>query len=139
MEGVRGLSFADGDLGAWCGPPVDVVFANASLHWVPDHPALLARLRGGLRAGGQLAFQVPANFDHPSHVIAREVATEPPFAGALAADPPPDPGQHLLAPTSYASVLYDLGARSAGRRASRCTGTSWRRPMRSSSGSSARS
>ncbi|MGH8975366.1 MAG: methyltransferase domain-containing protein, partial [Acidimicrobiia bacterium] len=33
----------------------DVVFSNAALHWVPDHPSLLRRLRDALRPGGQLA------------------------------------------------------------------------------------
>jgi len=110
--GVPGLSFAVGDLAAWAGPPVDVVFANASLHWVDDHPSLLARLRAGLRPGGQLAFQVPANFDHPSHRIAADVAAEPPFADALAAagGPPADRGTAVLAPAAYAELLDGLGA-----------------------------
>ncbi|HEX3947044.1 MAG TPA: methyltransferase domain-containing protein, partial [Acidimicrobiales bacterium] len=56
--GVAGLSFLQGDLAGWDGPAVDLVFANASLQWVGDHPALLARLRRYLRPGGQLAFQV---------------------------------------------------------------------------------
>ncbi|HVX21769.1 MAG TPA: methyltransferase domain-containing protein [Acidimicrobiales bacterium] len=109
---LPGLSFRLADLAAWDGPPVDVVFANASLHWVDDHPGLLARLRSALRPGGQLAFQVPANFDHPSHLLAREVAAEAPFAAALAAagGPPPDRGGAVLAPARYAEILYDLGA-----------------------------
>src|SRR5207249_7925375 len=36
-----------------------------------------------LRAEGQLAVQMPANFDHPSHVVAAEVAAEAPFREAL--------------------------------------------------------
>lgn len=34
-----------------------------------------------LAEGGQLAVQMPANFDHPSHFVAEEVANE--FAEAL--------------------------------------------------------
>ena len=105
-----GLSFALGDLGTWGGPPVDLVLANASLHWVSDHRALLARVRGGLAPGGQLAFQVPANFDHPSHTLARQVAAEPPFAQALGASAPADRGASVLSPTTYAEVLHELGA-----------------------------
>src|SRR5919199_273814 len=51
-----------------------VVLSNAALHWVPDHRAVLGRWRAALRPGGQLAVQVPANFDHPSHAVVAEVA-----------------------------------------------------------------
>ena len=50
--------------------------ANASLHWVPDHEAVLARWVALLAPGGQLAVQVPANVDHPAHLAADEVAHE---------------------------------------------------------------
>ncbi|HVW34847.1 MAG TPA: methyltransferase domain-containing protein [Acidimicrobiia bacterium] len=106
-----GLRFELGDIGAFAPPAdYDVIFSNAALHWVPDHPALLARLRAGLRPGGQLAVQVPANGDHPSHALAFEVAHEEPFAAALAAA-----GDDLaeatpvLAPERYATILDDLG------------------------------
>ncbi|MGE5596348.1 MAG: methyltransferase domain-containing protein, partial [Hyphomicrobiales bacterium] len=54
--------------------PFDLVFSNAALQWVPEHYKLFERLVAGLKPGGQLAVQVPANHDHPSHVIAHEVA-----------------------------------------------------------------
>lgn len=108
---VEGLRFVEGDLAAFDGPPVDVVFANASLHWVGDHPSLLAGLAGMLRPGGQLAFQVPTNFDHPSHLLARRVAAEPPFAELLGGSPPSDRGHHVLAPAAYAELLHRLGGR----------------------------
>ncbi|HEX9258311.1 MAG TPA: methyltransferase domain-containing protein, partial [Acidimicrobiales bacterium] len=92
--------------GAW-----DLVLANASLHWVPDHPAVLARWRDGLSPGGQLAVQVPANADHPSHVVAAEVAASEPFASAFGAPIPPDVvAANVLPPEAYARVLHDLGA-----------------------------
>jgi trans-aconitate 2-methyltransferase len=105
--GVEGLTFARGDLAEWHGPPVDLVFANASLHWVGDHPALLARLRQQIAPGGQLAFGVPANFGHPSHTVAKAVAAEPEFA---AAGPVEDRGAAVLAPERYAELLDGLGA-----------------------------
>src|SRR5262249_29621213 len=79
-----GVSFAQGDLAAWTdGPEHDLVFSNAALHWVEGHDEVLARWRAALRPGGQIAAQVPDNHAHPSHVVAAEVAREPPFAAAL--------------------------------------------------------
>jgi trans-aconitate 2-methyltransferase len=103
-QGVEGLTVTLGDLATWSGPPCDLIFANASLHWVDDHPTLLANLRRQVSPGGQLAFQVPANFDHPSHRLAREVAIE------LGHEPPPDRAAAVLAPARYAELLDDLGA-----------------------------
>src|SRR5688572_14747768 len=68
-----GLRFELADIGSLSGGPYDVVFANASLQWLPDHPALLAKVTDAVNAGGQLAVQVPANRDHPSHVAAYAV------------------------------------------------------------------
>ena len=65
------------------GKDIDLVFSNAALQWIPDHPRLFARLVAVLGAGGQLAVQMPANYDHPSHIVAIEVSREPPFKEAL--------------------------------------------------------
>jgi trans-aconitate 2-methyltransferase len=53
---------------------VDVLVSNAALQWVPTHRELIVRWAGELNSGGWLAFQVPANFDAPSHVLMRELA-----------------------------------------------------------------
>lgn len=104
---ARGLRFAQGDIGLFEPErPLDLVFSNASLQWVPDHPRLLERLTRALGSKGQLAFQVPANFDHPSHVAAEETAREEPFAGALEGSAHP---RHVLAPEEYAALLDRLG------------------------------
>jgi trans-aconitate 2-methyltransferase len=107
---VAGLTFQLGDITTWLGEELDVVFANASLQWVDDHLNLLARMRTALRQGGQLAFQVPANYRHPSHLIARQVANESPFIDALDGDVPEDRGLYVLSPEIYADLLYELGA-----------------------------
>jgi trans-aconitate 2-methyltransferase len=103
-----GVSFRRGDIADFPSPrdrPYDVIAANASLHWVGDHPALMTRLAAALAEHGQLAFQVPANFDHPSHTVAREVAAEDRFACALAGT------RHggVLTPEAYATTLFALG------------------------------
>ncbi|HEY3095278.1 MAG TPA: methyltransferase domain-containing protein, partial [Acidimicrobiia bacterium] len=103
-----GVRFEQGDIATWDPEPYDLVFSNAALHWLPDHRRLLGRLTEALPPGGQLAVQVPANADHPSHTVGMDVARESPFLEALAADPPPDPATRVLAPEAYAEVLDEL-------------------------------
>ncbi len=99
----EGLRFQRADIaelapdGSW-----DVVFANASLQWVTDHPALFARLSGALRAGGQLAVQMPANFDHPTHTVADAIGSE---LGIR----PLSRFESVLPPERYALLLDKLG------------------------------
>lgn len=52
----------------------DLVFANASLQWIPDHEALLPRLLGMLRPGGVLAVQVPQFDEMPISKALTEAA-----------------------------------------------------------------
>ncbi|HEY1826517.1 MAG TPA: methyltransferase domain-containing protein [Acidimicrobiales bacterium] len=108
---VKGLSFEKGDIGTWLGEGLDLVFANASLQWINDHLNLLARMRTALAPNGQLAFQVPSNFRHPSHLLAHQVANESPFIEALDGEVPEDRGRYVLAPELYADLLYELGAK----------------------------
>ncbi|CAN5714311.1 trans-aconitate 2-methyltransferase [soil metagenome] len=100
----EGVSFAEGDLATWLPGhgPVDVVLANASLQWADDHAGILVRWREGLAPGGQLAVQVPANFDHPSHVVAEEIGV------AFGLDPIAA-FEAVLAPEGYAALLDELG------------------------------
>jgi trans-aconitate 2-methyltransferase len=68
------LSFALGDVREWNpGGRVDVIISNAVLQWVPDHLDVVARWAGFVPAGGWLAFQVPGNYDQPSHAALREL------------------------------------------------------------------
>jgi trans-aconitate 2-methyltransferase len=98
------VRFEVGDIGAWeQADPYDLAFANAAMQWVPDHPAVLTRWSASLRSGGQLAVQVPANADHPAHLVAAELAEE------LMDDPLPDVvAQNVLAPEKYAEILDSL-------------------------------
>jgi trans-aconitate 2-methyltransferase len=104
-----GLRFEQGDITTFApDEPYDLIFSNAALHWLSDHPTLLAQLSRGLAVDGQLAVQVPANEDHLSHVVAREVASEPPFKEALSG--------HVrvfgtMPPERYAMALDELGFR----------------------------
>jgi len=99
------VSFEIGDIGEWERPDAyDIVLANASLQWVPDHRRVVAGWARSLRSTGQLAVQVPANADHPAHLVATELAAE------LLSDPPPDPvAANVMAPEEYAVLLDELG------------------------------
>jgi trans-aconitate 2-methyltransferase len=75
------VTFQLADLRDWrSGRPVDVLVSNATLQWVPQHLRLLAELVDQVRPGGQLAIQVPGNFDEPSHRLLHELAADPRFA-----------------------------------------------------------
>ncbi len=102
-----GLSFEKGDIAAVAGT-FDLVFSNAALHWVPDHERVLAHLTSLLAPGGQLAIQMPANQDHPSHVVAEEIAQEAPFAAVLEGK---GARQTVLRVEKYGELLFKLGYR----------------------------
>jgi trans-aconitate 2-methyltransferase len=94
------LSFQTGDVRDWRpGRPVDVIVSNAVLQWVPGHEDLLPHWAGWLAPGGWLAFQLPGNFDQPSHAVLRELAASDRWRERLAAvefnRQPGDPARYL--------------------------------------------
>jgi trans-aconitate 2-methyltransferase len=100
------LALVEGDAASWEPPrPVDVLFSNAVLHWVPDHAALCPRLLGHTAPGGLLAVQVPDMWDAPSHRHAFELARSPRWRNQVgdALDDHP-----LLTPEGYLDVLEPL-------------------------------
>jgi trans-aconitate 2-methyltransferase len=95
------LRFELGDIDSFeSDRPFDLVFSNAALHWIPDHEHLFTRLTTLVAANGQLAVQMPANHDHPSHRIAAEVAASFGIEPRIV---------NVLAPESYAALLHRLG------------------------------
>lgn len=78
------VAFAKGDAAVWTPARApDLIYANAALQWVPDHPALLPRLFSLLAPGGVLAVQMPDNLDEPSHRLMRDVAAAGPWSAAI--------------------------------------------------------
>lgn len=76
--------FILGDIGALATEgSYDVVFANASLQWVPDHARLLPELMSHVAAKGSLAVQMPDNLQEPAHLLMGKVAATAPYAGKL--------------------------------------------------------
>ena len=86
----------------------DVIFANASLQWVPDHAKVLPQLLAAVAPGGALAFQVPANFDAPPHGLMRELGAS---AAWRAHFTPPPREWRVHAPEFYYDTLAPLAAR----------------------------
>lgn len=105
----RGLAAELGDVTEWSPPPeTDVVVCNAVLQWVPEHRRLLRRWLDQLGPGAWLAFQVPGNFDAPSHRLIRELAAEPAWAPALADVPLRGPDT-VGDPREYAELAQAAG------------------------------
>jgi trans-aconitate 2-methyltransferase len=78
------LSFELADIQSWNPDQTfDVILANASLQWVPDHAELYPRLLSKLNPGGSLAVQTPDNMEEPAHRLAREVAAQGPWASKI--------------------------------------------------------
>jgi trans-aconitate 2-methyltransferase len=77
--------FAVADALTWqAEAPVDLLFSNALLQWLPDHAALLPRLLAQVAPGGVFAYQVPVNLGEPSHRAMAEAAAALPFKAKLA-------------------------------------------------------
>ena len=109
LEQARGrdedIDWRLGDIADWAPErPADLILANASLHWLPDHAALLRRLTGGLAAGGVIAVQMPMAHETRHHTLMREVAAAGPWAAALDGVGAVAP---LLQPEAYYSVLAE--------------------------------
>jgi trans-aconitate 2-methyltransferase len=78
LERPGRLRFTHGDIRTWTpATPADVITANAVLQWIPDHIDLLPHLGALLAPVGVLGFQVPGNFDQPTHRILAELRAEP--------------------------------------------------------------
>lgn len=96
------IDWRPGDVAVWRPEvPPDLIFANASLQWVPDHAALFPRLVQSLAPGGVLAVQMPMAHETLHHTVMRDVAAQGPWADRLA-------GVGTIAPLLSAEIYYDL-------------------------------
>ena len=102
----------EADIGAWRpAGPVDLIFSNAALHWLPDHAGLLSHLFGYLKPGGVLAVQMPNQTGAPSHRGIGECIDAAPLPEELKAHLRSLQISALAAPTQYydwASMHADL-------------------------------
>ncbi|MEV5312681.1 trans-aconitate 2-methyltransferase [Streptomyces sp. NPDC052610] len=102
------LDFAHADVRTWTpAEPHDLIVSNATLQWVPGHADRFPDWIAALAPGGTLAFQVPGNFDAPSHRLLRDLAGSPPWRDRLAAALRHEDAVHT--PTEYLRRLTALG------------------------------
>ncbi|HEX2649413.1 MAG TPA: methyltransferase domain-containing protein [Burkholderiales bacterium] len=77
-------TFEQADVGAWKPKaPVDVLYSNATLHWLDGHDTLFPRLLESVKPGGWLAVQMPRNFEAPSHATITEAIEQGPWRAKL--------------------------------------------------------
>ncbi|MFI9752583.1 trans-aconitate 2-methyltransferase [Streptomyces collinus] len=102
------LDFGHTDVRTWTPEePFDLIVSNATLQWVPGHAERFADWTAGLKPGGTLAFQVPGNFDAPSHRLMRELAASPRWRDRL--DGILRHADAVLDPEAYLERLTSLG------------------------------
>jgi trans-aconitate 2-methyltransferase len=79
-----GCRFEQADFFTWQ-PNVapDLIYSNAALQWVGEHPRLFPRLLSMLAPGGVLAVQMPAMHDTPLRLVPYEIAVAGPWAERL--------------------------------------------------------
>ncbi len=71
------VHWLEADLRTWQPEsPPDLIYSNATLHWLEGHRELFPRLLGHLKTGGALAVQMPLSWDMPSHLLMRAVLNE---------------------------------------------------------------
>lgn len=76
-KAMPGVEFVQGDLKTYEPEPgADLVFGNAVFHWLrlEDRIPTILRLLRSQKPGGVLAFQVPDNYEEPTHRAMRETA-----------------------------------------------------------------
>ena len=110
LDQARALSddvdWSLGDIATWAPDrPVDLIFANASLQWAPDHAALFRRLIEALAPGGVLAVQMPLSWDTLHHRLMRETVAEEPWVSRFA---DVTARVQVMSPEAYYDVLAPL-------------------------------
>ena len=69
-----------GDLNTWQPEaPADLLYSNATLHWLDNHESLFPRLLTAVKPGGVMAVQIPNNFSEPSHTSIADTVRNGPW------------------------------------------------------------
>lgn len=110
-KSMPGVEFVQSDLKTYQpSPGADLIFGNAVFHWLrtEDRIPTILRLLRTQKPGGVLAFQVPDNYEEPTHRAMRETALLDgpwtPHFQALRADQRPD-FDPIETPADYYNAL----------------------------------
>ncbi len=96
------IEWIEADLNDWKpGAPVNLIYSNATLHWLDSHDRLFPQLMSNVAPGGFLATQMPRNWGAPSHTLITDAVLDSPWRETL---------EPLLrpAPSETPSFYYDL-------------------------------
>ena len=103
-----GIEFIQADVGAWRpAQPADVLYSNATLHWLGQHDSLFPDLLEAVAPGGWLAVQMPRNFGAPSHTAVRHTIENGPWRARLEPHLRLNP---VAEPQFYWRLLHDKAA-----------------------------
>jgi len=84
----------------------DLVFSNATLHWIPDHEKLFKLFEKIINPErGQIAIQVPINYNHISQTVIPDILKRneyKKYLSSLYQNP-------TQSPEYYSKLLHDLG------------------------------
>ncbi len=101
------VSFVLSDIRDWRPErPAGVLVSNAVLQWVPGHMDVVRQWPGMLAPGGWLAFQLPGNFDQPTHTILLDLVRSGRWAPLLADVPL---NRQAAGPADYLGLLAGAG------------------------------
>jgi len=109
------VEFVEADVGDWRpARAVDVLYSNATLHWLEGHERLFPDLLRSVARGGWLAVQMPRNFGAPSHTAVRDTIEGGPWRARLEphlrANPVAEPAFYwrLLADKAAALEIWEI-------------------------------
>ena len=107
-------TWVQADLTDWApDAKADVLYSNAVFQWLYDHETLLPGIVANVRGGGIFGFQLPRNWNAPSHAIIHELVAISPHRAKL--EPlllhnpihPPDYYYSLLRPHVSAIDIWE--------------------------------
>lgn len=85
--------------------PLDLVYSNAALQWIPDHRSLMRHLFSMLASGGALAFQIPSGTFATVRTLIHDISRGPAWSERM------DGARHALtmeSPEFYYDTLCDV-------------------------------
>lgn len=94
------------DVSQWTSThPVNLIYSNAALQWLPDHGSLLPRLLRMVAAGGALAFQIPSSTFATVRTLIDDISNRPAWSERMSA---PRNALTMESPAFYYDTLVKM-------------------------------